>query len=1053
MATCVALVGVVTALGATFSELRAPLWAVAGLTAVVAVLTGVRVHRPGHRWPWGMLAAALLALTAGDAYHNAQLTYSPGPDAFPSPSDACHLAVYPLLATALFGLVRYRWADHDLPGTLDTLIVTVGLALPAWVYLMEPLARPEGLTWPQEAVRILYALGDVLVLALLVRLLAPRPGSRRNRSVHLLVLGTLTLLCFDVAYGAHRIAGHGEAAAPLGVGGIVFCTAYGLAALHPSMVELTASEPRSPSLPPPWRQLLPAGATLIAPAVLAHEALEGDVHEVRVVAAFSALLFLLVILRLGAMVTAHREIVVRERELRTASAALRAAAWPQDIARACDAAVGALLGPKVPHATVLLPARDSVVLHPLLRPAGTANRGGAQSAGPRGDGPAGPARCLDVMVPVPALGPVLAERLGGLPMALLCPLVQPEQPPGGELPDLLVAAGPERRLTEIRDSLGILASHAGLATERLALRNEIIRNENEAYFRTLVHNASDVILIVNEDTTVRYASPSARAVFGRADLTGTRLRELVDPPDRGQVGRTLAALDEDGRQEVHDHWWVTPTPQDAERVEHIEVEVRCRDLRHDTTVAGLVVTLRDVTEQRRLEYELTQRAFHDPLTGLPNRTLLLERAERALMRARRDPAVTCLLFIDLDDFKNVNDTLGHSVGDRLLCVVGERLSRMLRRSDTAARLGGDEFAVLMEDVKQSLDAELLAAQVIQTLSQPFQLSGDLVNVSASVGVATARDSTDAHELLGLADLALYAAKAAGKRQWRRFRPQQRIRRVERHELQARLNEAVSRGQFTLRYQPVVDLATGDVAGFEALVRWRHSRYGLVSPDQFIPLAEETGQISPLGAWVLHHAAADIARLRHISRASAAPYVSVNVSAHQWRGAEFLGEVCGALDAAGLAPGALLLEITESVLMQRDRELDRLVREMKDLGVRIAVDDFGSGFSSLRYLREFPVDVLKIDKTFVDDIAYNTRQVALVQGIVHLADTLGLEVIAEGIEEPAQQELLAGIGCRFGQGYLFATPMTVEQGEEVLRRRGGDGRPEGSGAWPCPTEEL
>ncbi len=1045
MATCVALVGVVTALGATFSELRAPLWAVAGLTAVVAVLTGIRVHRPGHGWPWGMLAAALLAFTAGDC-RSAQLTYSPGPDSFPSPSDASCLAVYPLLATALFGLVRYRWADRDLPGTLDTLIITVGLALPVWAYLMRPLARPEDLTWLQEAVRISYPLGGVLVLALLVRLLTSRPGSHRNRSVHLLVLGTLTLLCFDVAYGAHRIAGRWEAAAPLGVGGIVFCTAYGLAALHPSMVELTASEPRSPSLPPPWRWLLVAGATLIAPAVLAHEALDGNMHEAPVVAAFSALLFLLVVLRMGAMVTAHREIVVREREVRTAAAALRAAARPQDIARACDAAVGALLGPKVPHATVLLPARESAVLHPLLRPAGTADRDGVQSAGPRGNGPAGPARYLDVMVPVPALGPALAERLGELPMALLCPLVQPEGPGGGVLADLLVAAGPERRLTEIRDALEILAWHAGLATERLALRNETIRNKNEAYFRTLVHNASDVIIIVNEDTTVRYASPSARAVFGRADLAGTRLRELVDPPDRGQVDRTLEALDEDGRQEVHDHWWVTPAPQDAEGVEHIEVEVRCRDLRDDTTVAGLVVTLRDVTEQRRLEFELTQRAFHDPLTGLPNRTLLLERAERALLRARRDPAVTCLLFIDLDDFKNVNDTLGHSVGDRLLCAVGERLSRMLRRSDTAARLGGDEFAVLMEDVKQSLDGELLAAQVIQTLSQPFHLSGDLVNVSASVGVATARDSTDAHELLGLADLALYAAKAAGKRQWRRFRPQQRTRMAERHELLARLNEAVSRGQFALRYQPVVDLATGDVAGFEALVRWRHSRYGLVPPEQFIPLAEETGQISPLGAWVLHHAAADVARLRHnTSRRFAAPYVSVNVSAHQWRGAEFLDEVCGALDAAGLAPGALLLEITESVLMRRDRELDRLVGEMKDLGVRIAVDDFGSGFSSLRYLRELPVDVLKIDKTFIDDLAHNTRQVALVQGIIHLADELGLEVIAEGIEESAQQELLTGIGCRFGQGYLFAAPMTVEQGEEVLRRQDGGGRPEGGGA--------
>ncbi|WP_327319415.1 putative bifunctional diguanylate cyclase/phosphodiesterase [Streptomyces sp. NBC_01235] len=1045
MAAYVALVGVFTSLYMTFPELRSPLWAVIGLGGGVAVATGVHVHRPAHRRPWWMLAAGLLAFAAGDAFYHVRETYFHASQSFPSPSDACYLAVYPLVATGLFGLVRHRRADRDLSSLLDALIVTAGLALPVWVYLAEPSAELEGLTWQQRAISIAYPLGDVLVLALLVRLLTPRPVSGRNGAVRLLALGTLTLLCFDIAYGILHLNGRWQAGTPLEAGGIVFCTAYGLAALHPSMAELTAPESPaqslSSSLLPPWRRLLLlTGATLIAPTVLVHEKLVGNVDDASVVAAFSAVLFLLVILRLAVMVVAHRKIVVRERELRTASASLVAAVWPEDVARACDTAVSALFGPNVRHATMLLPGRDAQSLYTRLGSTGTEQRDVTQSAASPRDGPADSARYRDVMVPVAALVPDITDRLEGLPMALLCPLVQPARPVGGELPGVLVAAGPERQLTEIRDSLGILASHAGLATERLALRQEIIHKESEAYFRTLVHNASDVILIVNEDTTVRYASPSARAVFGRVELIGSRLRELVDPRDRGRVDRTVTALVSDGQQEVHDNWWVTPATEDTEDTEgtdRIEVDVRCRDLRHDITVGGLVVTLRDVTEQRRLEHELTQRAFHDSLTGLPNRTLLLERTERALLRARRDPAVTCLLFIDLDDFKNVNDTLGHSVGDRLLGAVGERLSRMLRRSDTAARLGGDEFAVLMEDVKQPLDAELLAAQVIQTLNQPFQLASDSVSVSASVGVATARDSTDAEELLALADLALYAAKAAGKRQWRRFRPQQRVRMVERHELQARLNDAVNRGEFALRYQPVVDITAGDVVGFEALVRWPHLRYGMVPPDQFIPLAEESGQISPLGAWVLHHATADIAWLQRSAQRSPAPYVSVNVSARQWHGTEFYDEVCSALATPGLVPGTLLLEITESVLMQRDTEIDALVLALKDLGVRIAVDDFGSGFSSLRYLREFPVDVLKIDKTFIDDITRNARQVALVEGIIRLADTLGLEVIAEGIEEPAQQEVLADIGCRFGQGYLYAQPMTVEQGEAVLRRKGGE----------------
>ncbi|MEU0894386.1 sensor domain-containing diguanylate cyclase [Streptomyces massasporeus] len=333
-------------------------------------------------------------------------------------------------------------------------------------------------------------------------------------------------------------------------------------------------------------------------------------------------------------------------------------------------------------------------------------------AGGTPDGPSQVAGRRTVLVPVAALGPEIAAQLGDLPTALLCPVVQPARPAGGELPGALLAAGSERQLTEMRGSLELLASQAGLATERIALRREVIRQESEAYLRTLVHNASDVILIVDDDTTVRYASPSARTVFGGADLTGTPLPALVDPRDRDRVVGTLDTLRGDGRQEAHDYWRV------SRETARIEVEVRCRDLRQDPTVGGLVVTLRDVTEQRQLEHELTQRAFHDALTGLPNRALLPERTERALRRGHRESTTTCLLFIDLDDFKIVNDTLGHSVGDRLLCAVAERLSGSLRRTDTAARLGGDEFAVLVEHAEQPVDAEVLAAHVVRTLGRP-----------------------------------------------------------------------------------------------------------------------------------------------------------------------------------------------------------------------------------------------------------------------------------------------------------------------------------------------
>jgi diguanylate cyclase (GGDEF)-like protein/PAS domain S-box-containing protein len=999
MAAQIALVTVATIVYMTVPAAAPVLWAVIGLAGVVAVVIGMRVHRPAHQWPWWFLAGGLLTFIAGDTYYNVMEEYFDASNPFPSPADACYLATYPLFAIGLSGLVRHRWAGRDLPSLLDALIITAGLALPVWVYLVQPLTVVEGLTWQQRATSIAYPLGDVLVLALLARLLTPSPLDGPNRAVQLLVVGTVTLLGFDIAYGILQLKDLWQTGTLLDLGWIAFYTAWGLAALHPSMVALTASVPQRESLlPPPRRLVMLTVATLIAPGILLYEGLSEQTRDAAVIAAFSGVLFLLVILRLAGMVVAHRHAVTRELALREAAASLVSAFRQEEVDRSCCTAVDRLLGPDVPHRARLLPT----------------DRAG--DLGAHGSHVVSPA----------ALEPGVAAGLDGLPCVLVCPMTQPDRP-AGAVPGVLLVAAPERQLTETRGSLEILASHAGLAMERVALRQEVVRRENEAYFRTLVRNASDVILILEDDDTIRYASPSARSVFGTDDLIGVPLPDLVDAGDRERAARELAAVRERGARAGHDHWWV------RRREGRVEVEVRCSDFRDERTVSGLVVTLRDVTEQRRLEQELTQRAFHDSLTGLPNRTLLLERIERALLRGRRESSLTCLLFIDLDDFKLVNDTMGHRAGDHLLIAVGNRLSRTLRRTDTAARLGGDEFAVLMEGAKQPLDAELLAAQVIQTLGRPFDLDDESVTVTASVGVATARDSTDAEELLGHADLALYAAKAAGKRQWRRFRPLLRSRMVERHDLQSQLAQAVADKAFALRYQPVVDITGGEVVGFEALVRRPDEHRPRVAPDQFISLAEETGQIAPLGSWVLENAVSDIADLQRLPRPGRLPYVSVNVSARQFRDAGFVEQVGQALSTPGLEPGSLQLELTETVLLHRDDRLQTVLHTLKELGVHIAVADFGTGFSSLRYLRDFPIDVLKIDKSFIDDIARDAQQVALVEGIVRIADTLGLQVIAEGIEDTAQRDLLAGMGCRFGQGYLFARPLTVEQSAHVLRK--------------------
>ncbi|WP_407077893.1 aminotransferase class I/II-fold pyridoxal phosphate-dependent enzyme [Streptomyces sp. NPDC126499] len=632
------------------------------------------------------------------------------------------------------------------------------------------------------------------------------------------------------------------------------------------------------------------------------------------------------------------------------------------------------------------------------------------------------------LLPVERLDPALARALTPHTHALICPLAL-QAPAGGEpLLGALLLAGTEKKLSEIADPAQSLASQAALALERFGLSEEVNRRTSEAYFRTLVHNASDVILIVDDDDTVRYASPSAEKLFGHPLLPGTPLSELLAPDDAVSALRLLADVRARGVTEGRDDWKLMHGG-----AADLEVEVRCSNLRDERTVHGLVLTLRDVTEQRKLERELTHRAFHDSLTGLPNRVLLLERIERALLRGRRESTLTCMLFVDLDDFKVVNDTMGHSVGDELLIAVARRLTSVLRLTDTAARLGGDEFAVLIEGAREPGDAEALAAEIIHTLGQPFHLTDGAVSVSTSVGIATVLDSAHAEELLAHADLALYAAKAAGKKRWRRFRPELHSRLVARHELQAGMDTAIADQAFALRYQPIVRVDDAALAGFEALIRWPHARRGMVPPEQFITLAEESGHIMPLGAWVLEHAARDIARWQRSHPRTPPLYANVNVSARQFRDPGLPDVVRQTLDSSGLAPDSLCLEMTESVLMRRDEQVGTTMRALKDLGVSIAIDDFGTGFSSLSYLREFPIDVLKVDKSFIDDITTDRQQVALVEGIVRIAEVLGLRVVAEGIENEDQRALLADMGCHYGQGYLFARPMTAHQAESFVHR--------------------
>jgi diguanylate cyclase (GGDEF)-like protein len=438
-------------------------------------------------------------------------------------------------------------------------------------------------------------------------------------------------------------------------------------------------------------------------------------------------------------------------------------------------------------------------------------------------------------------------------------------------------------------------------------------------------------------------------------------------------------------------------------------------------------------ENARLYAQVRHQAYHDPLTRLANRTLFRDRLEHALARTSRGLGRVAVLFVDLDDFKTINDSHGHTAGDGLLTAVGDRLSATVRPGDTVARLGGDEFAVLIEDVADDLDAMAPAERILDAFTTPFSIADLDVTVGASVGIAfgAAVDVT-ADELLRNADFAMYQAKSLGKQRFAIFEPGMRAAALERVELATLLRRAVDRGELVLHYQPIVDLRTGAVRGLEALVRWYQPERGLMMPGEFIGIAEETGIIIPLGRWVLREACRQTVQWQQRFAVKPPLSVSVNLSARQFTDPNLVDDVKAALVDSGLDPGCLTLEITESLLMtDADAAVSKL-GAIKALGVRLAIDDFGTGYSSLSYLQRFPIDVLKIDRAFVEAVD-QTEGSALIRSIVDLGRTLRLETIAEGVERPDQPGQLVELECAYGQGYLMNRPQVAAEIERYLAK--------------------
>ena len=446
---------------------------------------------------------------------------------------------------------------------------------------------------------------------------------------------------------------------------------------------------------------------------------------------------------------------------------------------------------------------------------------------------------------------------------------------------------------------------------------------------------------------------------------------------------------------------------------------------------GFVGTITDITDRKVAEEKVYRQAKYDSLTGLPNRALFGERLSYELVRAKRSGKPLGVMFIDLDRFKWVNDTMGHSAGDELLKEVSRRLTTTFREADTVARLGGDEFTVLLPEIRRASDAELAARKILSALAEPFHINGRELFISGSVGITVApMDGDDIGTLMRNADNAMYRAKEAGRNGLAFFEPDMDAMVRERLQLENDLRHSVERGELELRYQPIVDFKTGRTTGVEALARWRHAEHGYVPPDQFIPIAEESSLIADIGEWVLRTACLQ-ARAWY-DAGIVGSHISVNLSSRQFIYRDVEEMVRDALKESGLPPKMLTLEITENTLLDEKTELIKILTNLRALGVGISLDDFGTGYSSLSYLKRFPVDTLKIDRSFVSELAVEPGDAALCQAIIAMAHNLGIEVVAEGIETPEQFNFLHDIGCNYAQGFFLSMPIRAEEYTELAR---------------------
>lgn len=1006
-------------LGATCAALAMPFGPLAQGVAllIIAVSTCVFIFAGARRWkpdaksPWIGLSAAVAFILLASIFGALGI----GDDQSPRLSDYFVMVGYLLIIWSAERLGRLRSDEIDPTNLIDAIVFTLATATALWATFMVPYLLMPNIATGDKVNGAVFAVLDSLIFLGAARL-AVGPGAK-TRSYYLLAGAAFFVLASDVVIDAKvaeiTFLGEDRLIALLPALGLI---CLGAAAMHPSMKEITKPAVTGIARASTRRLLLTNLAILIPPVlVILQYHRTNEWAFVQWLGPVCLLNAVLVMYRFSGLARARERAGEISATLAASSLDLMSATSRAEMYSVALRGTGnlALKNEDMTSVSVAMVSDDG---HWYIVATSSQHAAGMDLPESRMlsmDGLFDADRESAVTIKDNlVLGP---DEVGH--SSLVVPLVSQNQLRGA-----LIATSKRQLSRIVKDGVAAFAGDVSLALEAASLQEDLHRRRSDRRFRALIESSADLIVVVDREDKITFLSPPAERLLGWRKGDVRALLAAVHEQDRLAVLRLIGSAWDQSIQEHGVEF----------RTVDVEGEVRwyegtAKDLRDDEEVGGVVLNAHDITERKTLENDLRHRVLHDELTGLANRTLFRDRLEHALSGRRGSEVVAAVLFIDLDDFKSINDGLGHGVGDEILKVVAFRLQAFLRAEDTPARLGADEFAVLLTGVNSREEVEEVAGRLMTALREPVAFGTRQIAPHATIGIAYADADAGAEIALRNADVAMYHAKSLGKNRIESFDESMYATAMERLELREDLGRAIERNEFSLYYQPLVDMATGDLTGFEALLRWNHSKRGFVSPVSFIPIAEETGLIVPIGKWVLEESLRQLVAWN--ADASAPVKMSVNVSPVQLLEPSIVNDVAEALNSSGVDPSQVTLELTETAVLD-DPEIRARIVGLRGLGVGLAADDFGSGFASYAALQQLPFSIVKIDRSLIMNIPDPTGVAeAQVRSIVEMAHNTGLNVVVEGIEEPVQREILRAMGCDRAQGYLFGRPLPADEARE------------------------